>query len=393
MKRYSLGIVQTHATQFDAPLYSRIYKHKEVELRVYYTRPIRGTPFDPEIGLRPNWGTPKRYRSLTRQRGVINAIRFARNIISARHNLIIISGYSPLYHLAVALYARLAGVPVGLRSDTTLETARGGIKSFIKRCVMPTVLRLYQTGHPTGFRARQYLVYYGLAEDRQFSFPYTVDNNYLDSRSRRYRSRRDRLRRAIGIPPGSFVVLGVLKLIPREDPLTLLLGFAKLVKSCASVHLVLVGDGPMRKKIEATIKDKGIANVHLQGYVRYSHLPLFYAIADLFVHPPLREPWGVSVNEAMACGLPVVVADAVGSHEDLVVPGNTGFVFKTGDPESLSSYLLLISQDRELCRSIGQNARALIANFSYESTEQSLIEGLKVIAPGESAQTETLLAE
>lgn len=382
MARRRLAIVQSHATQFDAPLYCRISARTEIDLAVYYTNPGQETPFDAEIGRKAAWDhlTGLGYHYETRKPGFFNAFRFLKRIKSGRHDLVVISGYSSWYYLLAAVYLRLKGVPVGLRSDTTLETARSGVKSMAKRMVMPWIMRLFSTGHPTGSLARKYLARYGLPENRQFHFPYAVDNDYLAGRCGRYRMKRERLRRIFGIGPDSFVVLGVLKLAEREDPMTLLLGFAQFLDSCPDAHLVLVGDGPLKTTIENVIREKRISNTHLPGYVPYSRLALFYGISDVFVHPPLRESWGVSVNEAMACGLPVVVADTVGSRVDLVKSGETGFVFERKDPQSLANRLLELSRSRDRCRSMGDRAQELMLEWNYDATERSLLAALNAIS-------------
>lgn len=383
MKRYSLGIIQTHATQFDGPLFNQIAKHPDIVLTVYYTSPDEETPFDKEIGLKPAWDniSDAGYNCRRRKRGFLNAFRFVWQVVNAGHDMVVVSGYFPLYHLFIAVCARLKGVRLGLRSDATLRTYRSGVKSIVKRLLMPWIMKLYSVGYPTGSLAGKYLVHYGFPENRLFRFPYAVDNHYLEARYRRYRARRERLRNIFGIGLDSFVVLGVLKLVEREDPMTLLLGFDKLRKTYPMAHLVLVGDGPMKKELETTFREKNIPNVHFPGYVVYSRLASFYAIADVFVHPPLREPWGVSVNEAMACGLPVVLADTVGSHVDLVKPGKTGFVFEKENAESLAKCLVELNSDRERCQSMGEQARRLIADWSYDCIVESLLSALRAAAP------------
>lgn len=382
MKRYSLGIVQTHATQFDGPLFKRLSRRPDIELTVYYTKPSGKAPFDKEIGQSPDWDTyvTAGYRYKTRDTGFFDAVRFMLKVVNGNHYLIIISGYLPFYHLLIAVYARLKGVAVGLRSDTTfLYTSQYSAKSILKRLIIPFILRLYSSAHQTGTLAKQYLLQYGFPENRLFRFPYAVDNDYLATRCSRYRLRQDRVRRAVGIEHDSFVVLGILKFVEREDPMTLLSGFTKLLESRPTAHLVLVGDGPMMKDIKDIIGEKAISNVHLPGFVRYSQLPLFYSIADVFVHPPARECWGVSVNEAMACGLPVVVANTVGSHVDLVQAGQTGFVFEVGNPAGLASCLKKLAGDSELRDAMGERCATLIADWSYDFVEQSLLNALAAV--------------
>ncbi len=173
MKRYSLGIVQTHATQFDGPLFKRLSRHPDIELTVYYTKPSGKAPFDKEIGQSPDWDThvTAGYRYETRDTGFSGAVRFILEVVNGNHDLIIISGYLPFYHLLVAVYARLKGVAVGLRSDTTfLYTSQYSAKSILKRLIMPFILRLYSSGHQTGTLAKQCLLQYGFPENRLLRF-------------------------------------------------------------------------------------------------------------------------------------------------------------------------------------------------------------------------------
>ena len=75
--------------------------------------------------------------------------------------------------------------------------------------------------------------------------------------------------------------------------------------------------------------------VRFLGFVNQSQLPSVYCAADFFVLPSLFEPFGLVVNEAMLCGLPVAVSDSVGARFDLVRPGENGYAyFQPGMPEA-----------------------------------------------------------
>jgi glycosyltransferase involved in cell wall biosynthesis len=381
-KRYSLAIVQTHATQTEGPLFAQLAKNPDIELTVYYTKPRGEATFDGEIGINPDWGSRviTGYRYRTRKTGFLEAMRLMHAIGKGRHDLIVIAGYLPFYHTLIALYLRLSGTPIGLRSDTTLlygESAKR-IKLLLKK-MLPCLFKLYHLGHPTGSPAREYLLKHGFREQQLFRFPYAVDNDYLAARCDRYRIRRDRIRQAMNIGPDAFVVLGVVKLVEREDPMTLVLGFARLLEIYPNAHLVLVGDGPMMKDIKNTISEKSLSNVHLPGFVKYHRLPLFYGIADVFVHTATREPWGVSVNEAMACGVPVVVANTVGSHIDLVRKGKTGFVFTVRNHAELAIYLQQLASNSALRKEMSVNCLSLIQDWNYDYVEKSLLGAIATI--------------
>ena len=147
----------------------------------------------------------------------------------------------------------------------------------------------------------------------------------------------------MGFSEDDFIVLGIMKWHQREDPLVLIRAFKELLCIQPRARLILVGDGPLKNTVHQMLAD--IADkVNTPGYVSYSQLPKFYALADVFVHPAPSEPWGVSVNEAMACGVPVMVSTGVGAREDLVDEGETGFVFPLGDWRALADKLVSFSR-------------------------------------------------
>ena len=84
-----------------------------------------------------------------------------------------------------------------------------------------------------------------------------------------------------------------------------------------------------------------IKNVHWEGFINQSALPAYYRAADMPVLPTRREPWGLVVNEAMACGTPCIVSDVVGAGPDLVTSSNAGTVFRRDDAEDLAAAMKL----------------------------------------------------
>ena len=98
---------------------------------------------------------------------------------------------------------------------------------------------------------------------------------------------------------------------------------------------------------------RGGAEVVFYPFQQADMTPLFFALCEAFVLPSKREEWGLVVNEAMACGAPVVVSNRVGSHFDLVRDGENGFVFAPDDVEQLAGILHHFDEDPELSRRLG----------------------------------------
>lgn len=102
--------------------------------------------------------------------------------------------------------------------------------------------------------------------------------------------------------------------------------------------LVLLGTGDGKEELERYVKERGLDGVVFPGFQQIDTLPRWYAGAGAFVHPALEEPWGLVINEAMACGLPVICSRTTGAAE-LVEDGVNGFLFDARDTASLSLLL------------------------------------------------------
>jgi glycosyltransferase involved in cell wall biosynthesis len=170
----------------------------------------------------------------------------------------------------------------------------------------------------------------------------------------------------LGLSEAVPVVLAVTKLSTREAPLDLIAAAGEL----HDVQIAIAGDGPMRGEV-ARLASACEGRVHLLGYVPYPELPALYAASDLFVHPVREERWGVSVAEAMAAGLPVVVSSRVGSGRDLIVAGRNGFTYDAGDPQAIAARIREALQlSREDVASINAD---VLRRWDYASTWSGLL--------------------
>ncbi len=98
---------------------------------------------------------------------------------------------------------------------------------------------------------------------------------------------------------------------------------------------------------------------------------MFRTAADLFVHPVREERWGVSVAEALACGLPVVASDRVGAAHDLVVPGENGVLYSAGGAALSSAIEVALGLDRDR---VAAASGPRLEEFGLEATWRGLLE-------------------
>ena len=133
-------------------------------------------------------------------------------------------------------------------------------------------------------------------------------------------------------------------------------------------HLLICGPG--EEKISEEIKGK--TNIHAVGGIRPEKRAEYYAASDLFVlantYRNKIEPWGLTVNEAMQFGLPIIASNATGSAIDLVFSGLNGFIIDANRIEDdLVFYINHILSDEKLKRDMGEQSKRIISEYTFDN--------------------------
>jgi glycosyltransferase involved in cell wall biosynthesis len=363
-------------TQFEAPFYRFAARDAEHEFRVLFTgRDVAEPVFDPELGKPVAWGIDLLggYPHEVCPRENAEAWLTER-LRPERCDLLIANGYTqPLYRLGARI-AKRAGIAIALRLDSVLWDT-SWTRNLAKRILFATYMkRTYDLFLGVGSLTLDYLRAFGVPRERTGLFPYAVDVESFAERSRLSPEGRAAFRERLSVPAEARVVLGLAKFNEREAPWDLLHAFAHVQDP--DVWLVLAGDGPARSALEASAGR--LARVRFPGYIPYPDLPALYAASDLFVHPAREERWGVSVQEALACGLPVVASSRVGAGYDLIEVGENGFVYPAGDGERLAHRVgEALALDPERVR---RRSAAVLAAWDYTATWRNLLRATESVA-------------
>jgi glycosyltransferase involved in cell wall biosynthesis len=144
-------------------------------------------------------------------------------------------------------------------------------------------------------------------------------------------------------------------------------------------YLIFAGDGPERGNLESRTRELELSErVRFLGFLNQSQLPSAYCASDLLVLPSMFEPFGLVVNEAMLCGLPIAVSDRVGARFDLVRPDENGYVFPAGDVEALAAILRQILPDPEKRARMGVAARRRMETWSPREFTDSVVHAVQL---------------
>ncbi|RMG37969.1 MAG: glycosyltransferase [Methanobacteriota archaeon] len=377
--------LNSHPIQYFAPLYQYLSEHG-LPIEVWYCsdESIRGAK-DPGFQTQVKWDIPLlsgySFRFLKNHSplpgvsrgfwGLIN-LEVLHLLKTQPPSLIIVHGWNYFTNLLTLNLSKRYSHFVGLRGESPYNQEQN--KSFFKKHVKQMVLKywLFQKIDFFFFIGQQNKEFYKSLKvpERKLKFtPYCVDNHRFQKETEKLIPRKFRLRKELGIPERAYVILYVGKLINKKRPMDLIRAFE--LSNITNKYLLMVGDGPLREKIERRLMEKKLVNVSITGFINQSELPKYYSVADVLVLcSGIGETWGLVVNEAMNFGLPIIISDMPGSAYDLVEHGKNGYRFQTGDIDQLAHYL---EQSRSLDRTVVRKINhALLKVFDYHTTFNTL---------------------
>ncbi len=284
-----------------------------------------------------------------------------RQLDDLRPDVVVGCGYKDPPMVAAAGWAKRTGRPYVLMFETTAwDRPRPVWQELAKRWFLRTLVAAVFCG---GTAHRQYLNTLGICNARIWEKYDVVDNDRFARGAAAARKEPD-LRERLGLPASYFLYVG--RLSPEKNLRLLLDAYQAYRRVAERPHsLVLVGDGPMRESLQALVRHLELPGVVWTGPQQSAALPAYYALSQALVLPSSAEPWGLVVNEAMACGLPVVVSSRAGSAVDLVQEGANGWTFDPRDPRALAERLGKVDRlDDAARRRMADVSRAIIANYT-----------------------------
>ncbi len=260
---------------------------------------------------------------------------------------VIVSRNNLLCHWQVILAVQRLGIPLLLRTEATSLFFHGSRLSWPLRRLILRWLSASAAGVLSiGTRCSEFYRATGVPESRIFHVPYAVDNERLLCEAELWAPMRKETLNGMGLDPHLPTIVFSGKLIERKRPFDLVDVLRKLVAAGRPANLIIIGDGPLRIRVERALRESGLyALVHITGFLSPSSLSRYYACGDVFLLPSAQETWGLVVNEAMCFGMPVIVSRMVGAAIDLVANGVNGAVVELGDTEAMASEIARLLSD------------------------------------------------
>ena len=393
IRKYNLGILATHPIQYYVPWYQALAQHPEINLEVFYCHRQSpygqaqagfGVPFDWDIPLLDDY----KYRFLNNKAFNPNVYTFfgcdtpeiMRIISDSSFDAFIVHGWYVKSFWQAITTCWNTHTPVLVRGDSQLLTQRFWINRLLKYLFFRWFIPRFDAYLVVGKRAREYYLHYGADKNKMFFVPHCVDNQFFASNQAMLESQRENLRRDWGIPRDSFTFLFAGKLIPLKRPYDFLKALEIVCKHFPLIFGLVVGDGSLRSELESFSRNANLPVV-FKGFLNQKKMPKAYTVSDVLVLPSDRETWGLVVNEAFACGLPVIVSDKVGCAADLIIPGETGEVFPCSDIEKLIEIFKAFVLKRDHLKKMGSKGRKIIMeNYSITNAVEGVLRAIRAVS-------------
>lgn len=341
-----LAILASHPIQYQIPIFRLLAE--QLDLKVFFAHRASetdqakagfGVGFEWDIDLLAGYeyeflDNIARHPGLDHFRGC-DTPSISEKLANGNYAALLVMGWHLKCFLQGVWAAKRSGVPVVVRGDSHLETPRGLVKRVAKMVLYPIALRFFNAALYVGQRSRRYWEHYGYPKNQLFFSPHCVDNEWFSERATEVTGLS--LRAKYGISQNASVLLFAGKLVPFKRPLDLVSAAELLTETIPNLTVLIAGSGVLSQKMTDTAAEKGVHLVQL-GFCNQTEMPAAYAAADILVLPSQgEETWGLVANEALACGLPIVVSDACGCAPDLAADACAGRVFTMGDVVELAN--------------------------------------------------------
>jgi glycosyltransferase involved in cell wall biosynthesis len=393
----------SHPIQYQTPLYERIAADEDVDFEVWFCSKVGvEVKKDVEFGVAVQWDIPlltnykykflknyARQESLDTFTGLCNYGIIKELMALPAKSIIWVHGWNSVTLILAVFVGKFLGHRIFLRGDNTAVIEEKKANTWVKKIktfwLSKVIFKLTDTFLAVGKQNMDYYRMLNVPEYKIVFAPHSIDNQRF---TRFYDNNKNdilKIRQELGIPLSKKVIICSGKYIDKKRPLDLLQALT-LLPNRDDVFVVFVGEGNLRSEMEQFIQEHDLGqNVLMTGFINQSLIPQYYLVSDLYVMcSGMYETWGLSTNEAMCFGLPVILSDMVGSAYDLV-DGN-GFMYPSSDIQKLSEHIYHITSlaPNEFLK-MKNRSKELIEQYSYDNIlsaiKKSCLTNHKILSP------------
>lgn len=211
-----------------------------------------------------------------------------------------------------------------------------------------------------GTRHKEYLLKLGSNAKKTEKFIIQIDINLFNAKLATFtKNEKKNLKVNLGVTTTKLFLFNG-QFIERKGVHDLLEGFEIYQKYDMDASLLFLGTGQEEENLLKRVNQNFIKNVFFHSFVQYEEVYKYFAISDLLILPSREEAWGLVINEALTCGLPVITTNKVGASADLIHHGENGYVIPSHSPADIAEAIARIFENK---LNVVNKSKEIISSF------------------------------
>ncbi len=184
------------------------------------------------------------------------------------------------------------------------------------------------------------------------------------------------LTKRLGILPEEKVVVSAGRLVGWKGLQYMLSAIPSIKKTIKGIKYLVIGEGAYKKEMVIIADSLRVRDdVIFTGEVRHVDLPRYLSLADIFIQPSIGdEAFGITMIEAMSCGIPVIGTD-IGGIPEIIVDGETGYLIPPRNSNAIAETLVKLLMDNKLKEEVGRRSRErVMEKFTWKKNAERHLE-------------------
>ena len=287
------------------------------------------------------------------------------DVLSNKPKIAFLGGYDRPSSLLIGLLGRVLFFKTGPMHDSRFNDAESFSKSFSMEAAKVPFMRIYHFFMCSGQECVDYTRFLaGKKRPAQFAGWNVLDNEDIAQRADNEENDAS-IRETFGLSEGEkFFFMPVRYIAKKNIPRVLEAYATASAKADTFPKLVMAGKGELREETEALIAEKNLTNqITLVDWLPYEQIPRAAKLSEAVLLASTHDQWGLTINEALAAGAPVLVSNRAGAHE-IVENSVNGFTFTPQKTEHISALLHQLGTQPDLVNRLREGARPSMESFS-----------------------------
>jgi len=274
----------------------------------------------------------------------------------------IICDYSNIFGWISLLWAKINKNNLIFWLASTLDDKK---HFFPKEQIKHFFLKHFHLYLAPGEKTKQYLEYMKVESLKIVVTGYGVENDYYLQKYNKYKNQIPAKTVKNISTNKNFLFVG--RLSSEKNIISMLQSFSVVSHLDKNWGVIIIGNGQKKKEIESFASENHLKDrIHVIGFVQQNEISKYYALGDVFILPSTSEPWGLVVNEAMLCSMPIIVSNRCGCVPELVKEGVNGFSFDPYDTQKLQQLMRGFIKNKYDIKLMGKESLHIVKQHSPE---------------------------